>query len=84
MQLKSYVRFLPKINIHITTVWVDRCVIMVRDIVRVIALLTTSITEDFRMMRKFSLTRSKTTTDSLTEYPKTANTAARTVRLNSH
>ena len=34
----------PKINIHITTVWVDRCVIMVRDIVRVIALLTTSVT----------------------------------------
>ena len=64
---KIQVYLLPKINIEITTVCVDRWVIIVRDIVRVIALFMTSATFAFLIFLKFSLTRSNTTTDSFTE-----------------
>ena len=42
-------------------------VMMVRDMVRVMALSMTSATEALRILRKFSRTRSNTTTDSFTE-----------------
>ena len=46
---------------------VQPCVMMVREIVPVIALSMTSAVSALRILRKFSRTRSNTTTDSLTE-----------------
>ncbi len=48
-------------------IWVEPWVMMVREIVPVIAASITSEMEALRILRKFSRTRSNTTTDSLTE-----------------
>ena len=64
--------------------WVQPWVMMVRLMVAVMALSMISTVSSLRKRRKFSRIRSKITTDSFTEYPKTANTAANTAKENSH
>ena len=51
----------------VAIIWVQRWVMMVREITPVIALSMTSEVEALRIFLKFSRTRSKTTTDSFTE-----------------
>ena len=51
----------------VTIIWVHRCVMMVREITPVMALSITSAVLALRILRKFSRTRSNTTTDSFTE-----------------
>src|SRR5215472_9364253 len=67
-----------------TIIRVQPWVMIVRDSVLVIALLMTSGTVALRILRKFSRIRSAITTDSFTEYPSTASTAASTGSENSH
>ena len=57
---------------------------IVREIVPVIEASMISSTEAFLILRKFSRTRSNTTTDSFTEYPRIARIAASTGSENSH
>ena len=57
----------PKISIEITTICVLPWVMIVRDMVRVIALSMTCATDALRILRKFSRIRSNITTDSFTE-----------------
>ena len=57
----------PKISMEITISCVEKWVMMVRDMVRVMALSMMSFGAALRILRKFSRIRSNTTTDSLTE-----------------
>ncbi len=50
-----------------TIICVQPCVMMVREMTPVIELSITSDVEALRILRKFSRTRSNTTTDSFTE-----------------